>query len=373
LKAAHQRQIKVVLDGVFNHSSRGFFYFNDVLENGPHSPWLDWFRVEGWPLSAYDGSQPANYMGWVGNRALPSFNHDNPNVREYIMRVAEYWIKQGIDGWRLDVPFEVKTEGFWQEFRTRVKAINPEAYIVGEVWHDARPWLDGTQFDGVMNYLFTGPTIAFTAKDRVLLPLVEEPHYFPYPALDGAGYAAKIQALLELYDWQIQQTQLNVLSSHDTARVLGIADGDEASMALAVLLQMTFPGAPSVYYGDEVGLAGGLDPDSRRVFPAEEQWNQNLLKLHQDLIALRHAHPALRTGTYDCVLAEGDVYAHTRTSSKETLLTAVNTGDSAAEVKVKIAGSDAWQTLFSYQDAGFEFADAQVYLKLPPRSGLVLG
>ncbi|MBD2256705.1 glycoside hydrolase family 13 protein [Pseudanabaena sp. FACHB-2040] len=373
LKAAHQRQIRVVLDGVFNHSSRGFFYFNDVLENGPHSPWLDWFRVEGWPLSAYDGSQAANYIGWVGNRALPSFNHDNPNVREYIMRVAEYWIKQGIDGWRLDVPFEVKTEGFWQEFRTRVKAINPEAYIVGEVWRDASFWLDGTQFDGVMNYLFTGPTIAFTAKDRVLLPLVEEPHYFPYPALDAAGYAAKIQALLELYDWQIQQTQLNILSSHDTARILGVADGDEASMALAVLLQMTFPGAPSVYYGDEVGLAGGLDPDSRRVFPAEEKWNQDLLKLHRELIALRHAHPALRVGTYDCVLAEGDVYTHTRTSPEESILVAVNTGDSAAEAKVEIAGSDAWKTLFSYQDGDFSSAGDEVHLKLPPRSGLILG
>jgi cyclomaltodextrinase / maltogenic alpha-amylase / neopullulanase len=373
LKAAHQRQIRVVLDGVFNHSSRGFFYFNDVLENGPHSPWLDWFKVEGWPLSAYDGSLPANYIGWVGNRALPTFNHDNPNAREYIMRVAEYWIKQGVDGWRLDVPFEIKTEGFWQEFRTRVKAINPEAYIVGEVWHDASPWLDGTQFDGVMNYLFAGPTIAFAAKDRVLLPLVEEPHYFPYPALDAAGYAAKIQALLDLYDWQIQQTQLNILSSHDTARILGVVDGDEASMALAVLLQMTFPGAPSVYYGDEVGLVGGLDPDSRRVFPEEVQWHQGLLGLHRELIALRHAHPALRVGTYRCVLAEGDVYAHTRSSPEETIWTAVNTGDAAAEVRIELAEADARKRLFSYQGADFRPAGNQVQLKLPPRSGLVLG
>jgi pullulanase (EC 3.2.1.41)/isoamylase len=112
LDAAHQRQIKIVLDGVFNHASRGFFQFHDILENGPHSPWLDWFKIEGWPLSAYDGSQPANYVGWAGNRALPQFNHDHPDVREYIMEIAEYWIDFGIDGWRLDVPFEVKTPGF---------------------------------------------------------------------------------------------------------------------------------------------------------------------------------------------------------------------------------------------------------------------
>ncbi|MEO1127369.1 MAG: alpha-amylase family glycosyl hydrolase, partial [Cyanobacteria bacterium J06639_16] len=107
LKAAHQRDMRVVLDGVFNHASRGFFFFNDILENGPASPWLDWFKVEKWPLSAYDGSLPANYRSWVNNRALPQFNHDHPAVREYIMRIGEHWIRMGIDGWRLDVPFEV--------------------------------------------------------------------------------------------------------------------------------------------------------------------------------------------------------------------------------------------------------------------------
>ena len=114
LTAAHDRGIKVVLDGVFNNASRGFFFFNDILENGPHSPWLDWFHVEAWPLSAYDGSLPANYRGWADLRALPQFNHENPDVREYLMRVGEYWLQQGIDGWRLDVPDCVKAEGFWQ-------------------------------------------------------------------------------------------------------------------------------------------------------------------------------------------------------------------------------------------------------------------
>jgi len=308
LERAHQKGLKVVLDGVFNHSSRGFFFFNDVLENGPHSPWLDWFKVENWPLSAYDGSLPANYIGWVGNRALPEFNHDNPAVREYIMRIGEYWIRQGVDGWRLDVPYEVKTEGFWQEFRDRIKAINPDAYIVGEVWTDARQWLDGTQFDGVMNYLFTAPTLAFIAGDRVRMDLVETPHYYPYPALDAASYASKIQHLLQLYPWEIQLTQLNLLSSHDVARALSVVGEDPASMALATLLLFTFPGAPSIYYGDEVGLPGELDPDSRRTFPHEKDWDQALLQLHKALIALRHRHPALRTGDYEVLhAADGEV------------------------------------------------------------------
>jgi len=112
LEEAHRRGLKVVLDGVFNHASRGFFQFNDILENGPHSPWLDWFTIEGWPLSPYDGSKPANYLAWVGNRALPKLNTDNPQVREFIMQVAEYWLRQGIDGWRLDVPGEIADDAF---------------------------------------------------------------------------------------------------------------------------------------------------------------------------------------------------------------------------------------------------------------------
>ena len=334
LNAAHQRQIKIVLDGVFNHCSRGFFFFNDILENGPHSPWVNWFTIEGWPLSAYDGSLPANYRGWIGNRALPEFNHAHPDVREYIMKIAEYWIEFGIDGWRLDVPFEIETEGFWQEFRQRVKAINPEAYIVGEVWTDSRQWLDGTQFDGVMNYLFTGPTIAFAAGDRVDMELVVEPSYYPYPALSAAEYAGKIQELLKLYDWQIQLTQLNLLDSHDTARVLSVVNGDQASFEMSTLLLLTFPGAPSIYYGNEVGLAGRRDPDSRRSFPKVEDWNQQMLAYHKQLIAIRHQYPALRTGSYQVLLAEGLVYIFARILDSDVVLVAVNSGTESATVTV---------------------------------------
>jgi cyclomaltodextrinase / maltogenic alpha-amylase / neopullulanase len=154
----------VVLDGVFNHASRGFFQFNDILENGPYSAWLDWFTVEDWPLAPYDGSKPANYDSWVGNRALPNFNTDNPQVREYIMQIAEFWLREyEIDGWRLDVPAEITTPGFWEEFRQRVRAVNPEAYIVGEIWEVAPDWLQGDRFDALMNYPLTSAIVAFTA------------------------------------------------------------------------------------------------------------------------------------------------------------------------------------------------------------------
>ena len=377
LKASHQRGIKVVLDGVFNHASRGFFFFNDILENGPYSPWLDWFKVDQWPLSAYDGRFPANYGSWGGNRALPEFNHDNPAVREYIMQVGEYWVRSGIDGWRLDVPFEIKTPGFWQEFRDRIKAINPEAYIVGEVWFDAREWLDGTQFDGVMNYLFTGPTLAFTAGDRIQMQYVEIPDYYPYPPLDAAAYADKIRYLLDLYPWPIQLTQLNMLSSHDTARVLSVVGEDQASEELAALLMFTFPGAPCIYYGDEVGLLGGLDPDSRRAFPSESQWNQALLRVYKDLIRLRKTRPALNRGDYQVLHAQGQVYVFARTLPEEALVIAVNAGTDSAQVRVPL-DSTVFKTppeQCYYGPGAFHYdAESQsVQLTLPARSGLILG
>jgi cyclomaltodextrinase / maltogenic alpha-amylase / neopullulanase len=373
LEAAHARNMKVVLDGVFNHASRGFFFFHDILENGPHSPWVDWFKITDWPLAPYTGDLPANYESWAGNRALPVFNHDNPELREYIMEIGEYWLKFGIDGWRLDVPFEITTPGFWQEFRQRVKAINPEAYIVGEVWGDSRQWLDGTQFDGVMNYLFAGPTIAFTAGDRVVLEQVQSRDYQPYPPLFAAEYAEKMQELLQLYPWEIQLTQLNLLASHDTARLLTIAGGDQPSIELATLLLLTFPGAPSIYYGDEVGLPGGIDPDSRRGFPLEANWNQAILDTHKQLISLRHQHPALRIGDYRVLFAQGELYIFTRTLETATLIIAVNAGTATATTRIDTADLPTQPDTVLYGVGEWNFSNQQLCLTLPPRSGCILG
>ncbi|MFY7805791.1 MAG: glycoside hydrolase family 13 protein [Limnoraphis robusta] len=372
LDAAHERHIKIVLDGVFNHASRGFFFFNDILENGPYSPWLNWFKIEGWPLSPYDGSQPANYVGWAGNRALPAFNHDNPEVREYIMRIAEYWLEFGIDGWRLDVPFEIKTPGFWQEFRQRVKAVNPEAYIVGEVWIDSRPWLDGTQFDGVMNYLFTAPTIAFTAGERVRMDLVEGLSYYPYPALSAAEYAVKIHELLNLYPWEIQLTQLNLLDSHDTARLLSVANGDKASVELATLLLLTFPGAPSIYYGDEVGLAGELDPDSRRGFPFQKAWDEHTLNYHKQLIALRHQYRALKIGGYQILFAEGLVYGFARIFEDEEVIVVVNSATQSVNITMEAGSLKSRPEKVLYGHAELSWEGENLTLNLPERSGCIL-
>ncbi len=376
LEACHRRGMRVVLDGVFNHASRGFFQFNDILENGPHSAYLDWFFIEGWPLHPYDGARPANYRAWFNNRALPKFNTDNPQVREFLMQVAEHWIRQGIDGWRLDVPFEITTEGFWQEFRQRVKAINPEAYIVGEVWRDARRWLQGDQFDGVMNYLFAGPTIAYTAGPRVDPAQVVGRDYVTSPPLTGAEYARVIDDVVTLYDWEIQLTQLNLFDSHDTARLLTIARGDRSSVRLATILLMTFPGAPSVFYGDEIGLEGGVDPDARRTMPWDrpETWDMAALAYHKRLIELRHTLPALRTGTFHMLYADDAVFAFARKLEDQTVIVVVNNDDQPRRVSIPVASMlpDGQDLMARYGNYRNRIIHGTLEVQAPARDGLIL-
>ncbi|MGH2561539.1 MAG: glycoside hydrolase family 13 protein [Thermomicrobiales bacterium] len=380
LAECHRRGMRVVLDGVFNHASRGFFQFNDVLENGRSSPWLDWFTVSDFPPNAYDHSKPPGYEAWVGLHALPKLNTDNPRMREYLMQAGEYWLRKGIDGWRLDVPFEISTPGFWAEFRERCRAINPEAYLVGEIWGDARQWLQGDQFDATMNYLFAEAAIAFAAGHRVVKETVTSRSYAPWPGIDAPTYAAKIDQTLGLYDWQINLAQLNLLDSHDTSRFITIAGGDTASVKLATLLLFTFPGAPSIYYGDEIGLTGAL-PDhwARKPFPWDhpDRWDMDLLTFHKEVIALRQAHPVLRTGDYVRLYAVRHVYAFARVLDETTLVVAVNVGDAAETVEMPLG---AWgqprsiETLLATgDDVSAEVVNSAMKIMLPARCGVVIG
>src|SRR5918994_2788929 len=374
LEACHRRGIRVVLDGVLNHASRGFFQFNDALENGRSSPWLDWFTYHDFPLNAYDHTIPPGYSAWVGLHALPKFNTDNPQVRDYLMRVGEYWLRKGIDGWRLDVPFEIETPGFWQEFRQRCRAINPECYLVGEVWRDSRRWLQGDQFDATMNYLFAEAALAFCGRDRVRKDLQDDRSYDPWPGIDGITYAAKIEHLLGLYDWNVQLAQLNLLGSHDTARALTLLGHDRRSLELATLLLFTFPGAPSVYYGDEIGLDGGLpDQWARKSFPwaHEERWDQGLRAHYQRLIALRHTSSALRTGSYQSLAATANSYAFTRADSTDRFVVALNTSDEGDRLNLRQAAFAADPLVTIGERPSVAQLDADVPLTLHPRSAAI--
>ncbi len=377
LDQAHRRGIRIVLDGVFNHASRGFFQFNHILENGPASPYVDWFYIKGYPLYAYDPKRKPNYVAWAGLRALPKFNTDNPAVREFIFGVAEHWVRQGIDGWRLDVPTEINDDAFWQEFRRRVKAINPEAYIVGEIWHESQRWLQGDQFDAVMNYLFTKACLAYFAGETLDLPLAQQVwSYRDLRSCTLAEFAAEIDRILDLYHPEINFAQLNLLDSHDTPRFLTLARGDESAFRLATLFQMTYPGAPCIYYGDEIGMEGGHDPDCRRAFPWDEsRWNHGLRDYVKRCVALRKAHRVLRRGDFRRLLAQDGVYAFARTLDGEVMIVLLNAGRAPKQVALQLDA--AWGQDVAFKDVwsgeGFRARGSVLSgIGIPPREGRVL-
>ncbi|HMA33049.1 MAG TPA: glycoside hydrolase family 13 protein [Chloroflexia bacterium] len=375
LDAAHARNIRVVLDGVFNHASRGFYQFNHTLENGPESPYRDWFHFHQLPPNAYDLHRPPGYAAWWGDHALPKFNTHTPAVREFLLGVAEHWMRQGIDGWRLDVPGEIADDTFWQEFRLRIKAINPEAYIVGEIWQDSRHWLQGDQFDAVMNYLFAERVIAYTIGSHLDKPLVRDQGWDPTRPLDGAGFANAIADLLALYPRAVTEVQLNLLDSHDTARFLSMARGDLTALTLATLFQMSYPGTPSIYYGDEIGLEGRRDPDCRRTFPWDEsRWNHELRAYFKQAIALRQAHPALRTGDYQPLYATDGVYAFARRLGEDYVMVALNTARARRHLHLPLAaplaGRGPWQLLIGEGTATVQ--GELLEIAVPPRTGVAL-
>lgn len=338
IDAAHARQIRVVIDGVFNHASRGFYYFNHTLENEKDSPYLDWFTFTKFPLHAYDDGQQG-YAAWWNLKALPKLNTYNPHVREYIMGVGEHWIEQGADGWRLDVPAEIDDDSFWQEFRTRVQAKNKDAYIVGEIWHRADRWLQGDQFDAVMNYQFTRAALSYCiGLKHAAKELLHGASYGDVVNTDAKHFADALEQVQTWYHPEITYAQMNLLDSHDTARFLSIARGDKTALKLAWLALFTYPGAPAIYYGDEIGMEGGMDPDCRRGMVWDRtKWDMDLFRTLQKYIALRKKYLALRRpGGYARLHAHGMVYAFARQLEGETVIVAMNAGDKPATLDLNV-------------------------------------
>lgn len=372
LDATHARGVRVVLDGVFNHCSRGFFQFNHLLECGVQSPYVSWFTPYSFPLNAYDRDHEPNYAAWWNLHALPKFNTDNPQVREFLWTVGEYWARFGIDGWRLDVPHEIDDDAFWQEFRLRVKDANPDIYIVGEIWHESQRWLQGDQFDAVMNYIFTRAATAFFGAST-LADITPGGGYSRLKPLAAEAFAAEIDRMMGLYDWEITSAQLNLLGSHDTARFLTMVSGDKSALRLATLFQMTMPGAPSIYYGDEIGLAGGHEPASRGAMPWNERaWDAELRSYFQRAIALRHANPALRRGTYRLLLAHGSHFAFLREHEGQRLIVAFNTSPGQSTLAIPAGDTPGAPHAIFGEPVALRRDNGVVTLSAPGRSGIVL-
>ncbi len=322
LDRAHNNDMHVILDGVFNHTGRGFFAFSDVLENGGNSPYLDWYHINSFPLDAFSPGPSQSYQAWWGMKDLPKLNAGNPAVRQYLFDVARYWIEQGADGWRLDVPGEINDDSFWSEFRQAVKAANPEAYLVGEVWEVNPRWVGDGHFDGLLNY---------PLRDA-LLDMLEG-------RLTLSEFVQRLEFILVAYPPEHIPALYFPLSTHDTRRLFNKLGGDVTKIKLAFLVQFTLPGPPAIYYGDEIGLPGEKDPFNRAAFPWEQEtWNNELRAYVQTLIAARKRLPALRRGDFRRVAfnPEQGYYAFARLLPEEQILVVMNASDKNVEVSVPV-------------------------------------
>ena len=438
---AHQKGIKVIFDAVFNHSSDEFFAFKDLREKGRESDYADWYYYDELPIKKkpnfsfaklinlfselrqggidfatlqekilpeydidydqlHDYEQEflkliterfksdsrlqnmsdkelwllmrndeeikelmgPNYTTFAnGAWFMPKLKTANAEVRDYLLDVARFWIEEvGIDGWRLDVADEVD-QFFWREFRKVVKQADPEAYIVGETWKDATRWLKGDQFDGVMNYIFSEAVLDFFCRREI----------------DAKSFNHRLTRVKVNYKSPAQLASLNLIGSHDTARALTIAENDKTRLSLAAAFQMTYLGPPMLYYGDEVGMAGGDDPDCRRpMIWEDDKQDQNLLNWYKKLIRIRQENPALRTGKVEVVTVDSlrGIYAFARVKADNRLLVVFNNDsqDNQVEFSLEELPFNTDEVIDLVSESEYQVADGQLKLELDSYSMQVL-
>ncbi len=384
LREAHRRGFRVILDGVFNHSGTEFWAFRDIIRNQQASPYRDWFDVKEWNVETTTPDQvPFRYEGWAGYAGLPEFAENErglkAGIREHILDVTRRWLDpngdgrpaDGIDGWRLDVPENVH-ERFWRDFRSTVKGVNPDAYIVGEIWDNAANRLRGDHHDAVMNYEFLKRVHAFFLPGGAT------------PAIRPTEFARSFEELLSWYPPQVNYVLQNLLGSHDVDRIASAihnragwkrgriqddnphyspeppTEADYEVLKQAAAFQMTWLGAPLIYYGDELGMYGADDPMNRLpmwwpdLMPYDNpayRVRPDLLETYKRLIAVRNTWPALRTGRARFLLADdtAGVVAFERSDATDRLIAAFRVpslvpGSSgvAATVRVPAEAGSTW-------------------------------
>lgn len=348
----HAAGIRIVLDGVFNHCGLGFAPFQDAQAKGKESAFYDWFF--------FDERYEIGYQTFGYWRYMPKLNLQNPRARDYFLAVGRYWLEScGVDGWRLDVSPEVWPD-FWRDYRRMVKSVNPEALLVAECWDDSREWLSvGDMFDSTMHYVLSRAMWAFFAEKEI--PLSE--------------FDARVNRALMLYPQRTQDVLWNFLSSHDTPRMISRGAGGERGLRMAAFFQMTHPGVPIVYYGDELGMQGGPDPDCRRPMEWEAVGKSRLQAYYRRLIALRSGSETLRRGVFRTHALLGDVYAYRRETERETLLCALNTGAGTRDVMLPLSGAFAEQKKLRdlLTERAFTVTSGCVRIRLRSGEGVVLG
>jgi len=404
VEKAHDKNIKIILDGVFNHTGINFFAFKDIIKKGKMSVYNDWYFINNWDNPATSGNE-FNYKGWMGVKELPELK-ENENglikpVKEYIFASVKKWMdpnndgdpSDGIDGWRLDVA-EMVHHNFWKEFRSYVKSINSDAYLTGEIfwkdWNaykfmDPKPWLHGDQFDGVMNYRWAVIMSEFFIDQKKKISAKE--------------FVSKIQKLDESYHPQTRFQLLSLMDSHDTDRLsshivnpdlmydkmINLHDNPNynvrrpnkaewETLKLIVTVQMTFPGAPMVYYGDEAGMWGADDPDERKpmVWPELEYeveqanisqtprtidsvyFKNDIFNFYKKVINIRQNEAALRHGSINFVYIDNakETVAYTREFKNEKILCIVN--NSNLDQNLEFSNFDHGKELLSQQQVNLE-------------------
>ena len=307
---AHAMGLRVVLDAVFNHCSAENPLFQDVIRRGESSPYSRWFLIDGFPVSA----DPCNYDTFAGAvPSMPRFDTSNPEVIEYLTGAALYWTKElHVDGWRLDVADEV-SHALWRELRKKLKAVDPEVLIIGEVWNHANRWLRGDQFDTVTNYKFRSSLLAL-AQGRV----------------DARTFWERMDANRMLYMTPLVPYLIGFAGTHDTARSMTLL-GSPALHMLAMAAVLSMEGIPLIYYGDEIGMEGGEDPDNRRAM----RWDMTEAPIAKEIRALarfRANSRALREGDTQMLDAGQRALAFRRTTEAESLTVILNFGTDEATV-----------------------------------------
>jgi cyclomaltodextrinase len=395
VKEAHRRGIKVIIDGVFNHSGTRFWAFQDIMKNQQHSRYATWYDVRKWD----DPSTPQNeftYKGWWDVKELPEFWEGDSGfvkpVWNYFFNITKRWMdpngdgdpSDGIDGWRLDVGNEV-SHHFWKEWRKHVKSINPDAYIVGEIWDDASKWLSGDEFDAVMNYPFARALVRFFIDNdgRRLKP---------------SEFDRELAAIRKDYPGDISYVLQNLIDSHDTDRLgsmimnpnrkyddqnglrnnpnYNISKPTAAALRiqkLILLFQMSYVGAPMIYYGDEAGMWGADDPDDRKPMIWEDltyenershpmpgktrsddtvRFDKDLFNYYKMLVQIRKDLPALRRGDFTTLLVDdvGSVYAFKRSSGDSEALVLINNGDVVRTIDLSLPGSWLYRNVLTLKD-----------------------
>ncbi|RUS46705.1 glycoside hydrolase family 13 protein [Cohnella sp. AR92] len=299
----HSHGVKLVLDGVFHHIGYYSYQFQDAILNGKDSPYWSWFFIQGDTVD----TKAVNYECVGYYKWMPRLNFSNPDVRTFFLSVGEHWIREaGIDGWRLDVADEVDFT-FWQEFRRRIKGIDSNLLLIGETWKNGADLLRGDQMDTIMNYRF---------RDAVI-------DFFANKSIGRAAFARRIESMLFDYPLASRNVLYNLLGSHDTARFLTVCKENIDTFKLAIVFQMTFPGMPFVYYGDEIGMTGETDPLCRKAM-AWDSANAMISEFYKNIIRIRHGSNALRYGDFKHIDTASELYGFIRTYEDETIIVLLN-------------------------------------------------